>query len=40
MTLGWPVEPMKATLGQLPAEDSGWAYESKWEGYRTVAIVD
>ncbi len=40
MSLGWPVEPMKATLGQLPAEDSGWAYEIKWDGYRTLAFVD
>jgi bifunctional non-homologous end joining protein LigD len=40
MTLSWPVVPMKATLGQLPTEDDGWAYEIKWDGYRTLAFVD
>ena len=40
MSLGWPVAPMRATLGQLPADDDGWAYEIKWDGYRTLAFVD
>jgi bifunctional non-homologous end joining protein LigD len=40
MTLSWPVVPMRATLGQLPTEDEGWAYEIEWDGYRTVAFVD
>ncbi len=40
MTLSFPVEPMRATLGQLPTEDEGWAYEVKWDGYRTLAFVD
>jgi bifunctional non-homologous end joining protein LigD len=40
VTLAFPVSPMRATLGQLPAEDSGWAYEVKWDGYRTLAFVD
>ena len=31
---------MKATLGTLPTEDAGWAYEIKWDGYRTLAFVD
>lgn len=31
---------MKATLGTLPTEDSGWAYEVKWDGYRTLAFVE
>lgn len=34
--LGFPVAPMKATLGVLP-EGDGWAYEIKWDGYRTLA---
>lgn len=38
--LSFPVAPMKATLGTLPTEDSGWAYEVKWDGYRTLAFVD
>lgn len=42
MTLHFPVEPMSATLGSLPAEadDEHWAYEVKWDGYRTVAFVE
>ena len=31
---------MRATLGQLPTEDDGWAYEIKWDGYRTIAFVE
>jgi bifunctional non-homologous end joining protein LigD len=37
--LAFPVAPMKATLGRLPSGD-GWAYEVKWDGYRTVVFVD
>ncbi|MEO5900808.1 MAG: non-homologous end-joining DNA ligase [Ilumatobacteraceae bacterium] len=42
MTLRFPVEPMSATLGSLPveADDENWAYEIKWDGYRTIAFVD
>ena len=40
MTLSFPVAPMKATLGTLPPEDGGWAYEVKWDGYRTLAFVE
>jgi bifunctional non-homologous end joining protein LigD len=36
MTLSFPVIPMKAVLGKLPPGD-GWAYEIKWDGYRTIA---
>ncbi len=37
MTLSFPVEPMKATMaGRLPLDD-GWAFEVKWDGYRTIA---
>ena len=31
---------MKAGLGILPADDDRWAYEVKWDGYRTLAFVD
>ncbi len=40
MTLRFPVAPMKATLGSMPASDEGWAYEIKWDGYRTLAFVE
>lgn len=40
MTLAFPVAPMKATLGSMPTSDAGWAYEIKWDGYRTLAFVD
>ena len=42
MALRFPVAPMKATLASLPpaSEDDQWAYEIKWDGYRTLAFVD
>jgi bifunctional non-homologous end joining protein LigD len=40
MSLTFPVAPMRASLGTLPTEDDGWAYEIKWDGYRTIAFVD
>ncbi len=39
MPLWFPVSPMKATLGSLPHDDDRWAYEVKWDGYRTLAFV-
>lgn len=39
MTLRFPVAPMKAALGLLPTDDENWAYEIKWDGYRTLAFV-
>lgn len=41
-SLTFPVDPMKAVLGALPDErdDDRWAYEVKWDGYRTIAFVD
>ena len=38
--LTFPVAPMKATLGSLPGDDDRWAYEIKYDGYRTLAFVD
>lgn len=38
--LTFPVAPMKATLGTLPGDDDRWAYEIKYDGYRTLAFVD
>ena len=38
--LHFPVLPMKATMASLPSDDDGWAYEIKWDGYRTIAFVD
>lgn len=38
--LTFPVAPMKASLGTLPPDDERWAYEVKWDGYRTLAFVD
>ncbi|MEP7112354.1 MAG: non-homologous end-joining DNA ligase [Ilumatobacteraceae bacterium] len=40
MTLHFPVPPMKAAIGNLPPDDENWAYEIKWDGYRTLAFVD
>jgi bifunctional non-homologous end joining protein LigD len=38
--LAFPVAPMKAGIGLLPGDDERWAYEIKWDGYRTLAFVD
>lgn len=40
MALSFPVSPMKAGIGTLPADDERWAYEIKWDGYRTIVFVD
>jgi bifunctional non-homologous end joining protein LigD len=40
MTLRYPVSPMKAAIGNLPSDDEGWAYEIKWDGYRTLAFAE
>lgn len=40
MPLSFPVAPMKAGLGTLPADDDRWAYEIKYDGYRTLAFVE
>lgn len=35
------LEPMKATLAtSVPSDDSEWAFEVKWDGFRTVAFVE
>lgn len=31
------IEPMKATLAELPREDRDWAFEIKWDGVRAIA---
>ncbi|MGA2091519.1 MAG: DNA ligase D [Endomicrobiales bacterium] len=33
------VEPMLATLTDEPFDRTGWIYEVKWDGYRSIAIV-
>jgi bifunctional non-homologous end joining protein LigD len=30
---------MRAVLGRLPTDEGRWAYEVKWDGYRTLAFV-
>ncbi|MBA2240391.1 MAG: DNA ligase, partial [Solirubrobacterales bacterium] len=32
------LEPMKATLSELPRDEAGWAYEIKWDGVRAIAF--
>jgi bifunctional non-homologous end joining protein LigD len=34
------IAPMLAKAGSLPASDSGWAYEFKWDGVRAITYVD
>jgi bifunctional non-homologous end joining protein LigD len=31
------IDPMLASPAQLPADDSGWAFEVKWDGVRAIA---
>jgi len=35
----FPVDPMKAVLATLPADDERWAYELKWDGFRTILHI-
>lgn len=34
------ITPMRATTGPTPTDDSGWAYEIKWDGMRAIASCD
>jgi bifunctional non-homologous end joining protein LigD len=34
------VKPMLATSGDLPSDDSDWAFEIKWDGVRTILFVE
>jgi bifunctional non-homologous end joining protein LigD len=34
------VKPMLATSGELPADNTGWAFEIKWDGVRTILFVE
>jgi bifunctional non-homologous end joining protein LigD len=34
------VVPMLATLGTLPEDDAGWAYEIKWDGVRALVYSE
>ncbi len=34
------IEPMLARIGSLPHDDTGWAYEVKWDGVRALAYSE
>ncbi|MGH2950689.1 MAG: non-homologous end-joining DNA ligase [Solirubrobacterales bacterium] len=34
------IEPMKATLAKLPADEEKWAFEIKWDGVRAIAYCE
>lgn len=34
------LQPMKATLVREPFDDAGWLYEIKWDGYRSLAVIN
>jgi bifunctional non-homologous end joining protein LigD len=34
------LRPMTATLGTLPEDEEGWAFEIKWDGVRALAYVE
>lgn len=37
---GGLIRPMLAVAGDLPADDSGWAYEMKWDGLRAICYIE
>ncbi len=34
------LQPMLATLADKPFDEEGWLYEVKWDGYRTIALLN
>src|SRR5688500_6513339 len=40
MALPARLQPMKAVLGDLPADEDGWGFEIKWDGMRAIAFVE
>jgi len=38
--LPYDIAPMKAILGDLPTDSTGWAYEIKWDGMRALTFID
>src|SRR5690606_15653335 len=34
------IDPMLATLADSPADGSGWIYEIKWDGFRSISYID
>ncbi len=34
------IEPMLATLINKPFDEDGWIYEVKWDGYRSIALIN
>lgn len=32
------LQPMLATLVEVPIDEPGWTYEIKWDGYRALAF--
>jgi bifunctional non-homologous end joining protein LigD len=34
------IPPMLAKTGAMPADDSGWSFEIKWDGIRAIAYID
>jgi bifunctional non-homologous end joining protein LigD len=39
-TLPSAITPTRATQGELPGSDSGWAYEFLWDGIRSLVYID
>jgi bifunctional non-homologous end joining protein LigD len=34
------LRPMKAVTGSLPTDETGWAFEIKWDGVRVLSAID
>jgi bifunctional non-homologous end joining protein LigD len=38
--VGIDLEPMLCTRGPLPADETRWAFEPKWDGFRALVHAD
>src|SRR6186997_3158157 len=34
------LQPMLATLTDAPFDDPGWVFETKWDGFRMIAVIE
>ena len=39
-TLPKALQPMLATLTDAPFDDSGWVFETKWDGFRMLTSIE
>jgi ATP-dependent DNA ligase len=37
--MNYDLRPMLATLTDKPFDDPGWIFETKWDGFRAIAVA-